>query len=74
VDPQVDVLYGPRPVQKTGNVSIPRELLAAIGVEPGVDRVHLALNPSLPGSLVLIPASQVARTMDEILKSIGDGG
>jgi hypothetical protein len=72
VDPQVDVLHGPRPVQKTGNVSIPRELLQAVGVEPGVDRVHFALNPHVPGTIILIPARQVARIMDTVIKALGE--
>ena len=72
VDPQEDVLYGPRPVQRNGNVSVPRELLSAVGLEPGKDRVHWALNPRLPGSLVLIPSRQVSRAMDEILAALGE--
>jgi hypothetical protein len=63
VDPSVDVLYGPNPVQKTGTVTIPRDLLREIGVEPGVGHVHWALNPDLPGTLALIPSAMVARSM-----------
>jgi hypothetical protein len=70
VDPQVDVLYGPRPVQPNGYVSVPRELLEAVGVEPGQDRVHWALNPDLPGTLILVPSSQVARAMETIVDAL----
>jgi hypothetical protein len=74
VDPQVDVIYGPRPVQKTGNVSVPRELLLEVGVVPGRDQIHWAMNPNLPGTLVLIPAAQVARAMDAIRQALGEHG
>jgi len=60
VDPSIDVLYGPNPVQKTGTVTVPKPLLAEIGVEPG-EKVHWFLNPDIPGTLVLVPASVVAR-------------
>ncbi len=60
VDPSADVLYGPNPVQKTGTVTVPKQLLDEIGVAPG-ERVHWLLNPDIPGTLLLIPASVVAR-------------
>jgi antitoxin component of MazEF toxin-antitoxin module len=69
VDSEVDVLYGPNPVQKTGTVTVPRELLREIGVESG-DRVHWALNSDIPGTLVLIPSRLVARAMDDTLAAI----
>lgn len=72
MDPQVDVLHGPRPVQKTGNVSVPRELLRAVGVELGVDSVHWALNPAIPGTIVLIPSKQVSRGMVQLLEMLSD--
>lgn len=61
VDPSVDVLYGPNPVQKTGTVTVPKPLLDEIGLAPG-EKVHWLLNPDIPGTLLLIPASLVART------------
>lgn len=60
VDPSVDVLYGPNPVQKTGTVTVPKPLLEEIGVAPG-EKVHWLLNQDIPGTLILIPASLVAR-------------
>ena len=66
VDPDVDVLYGPHRVQKINTVTIPRELQRAIGIEPG-RFVHWALNPDLPGTLLLIPSSQIERSMASIL-------
>ncbi|MDA8044715.1 MAG: hypothetical protein M0Z30_05685 [Actinomycetota bacterium] len=72
MDPDLDVLYGPSPIQKTGTVSIPRELLRESGMDPG-DRVHWALNPDLPGTLLVIPAKMVARTMPAILREISQG-
>lgn len=63
------MLYGPNPVQKTGTVTSPRELLREVGVEPG-DRVHWILNPDLPGTLTLIPAATVARSMPAIVEGL----
>lgn len=72
MDPSTDVLYGPNPVQKTGTVTVPRELLREIGVEPGEHRVPWALNPDLPGTVLLIPAVMVARAMPEVLDALRD--
>jgi antitoxin component of MazEF toxin-antitoxin module len=69
VDPGVDVLYGPNPLQKSGTVTIPRELLREVGLEFG-DKVHWVLNPDIPGTLVLIPSMLLGRSMDEVLKAI----
>lgn len=63
------MFYGPNPVQKTGTVTVPRDLLREIGVEAG-DRVHWALNPDMPGTLVLIPAAMIARAMPGALESL----
>lgn len=54
------VTHGPRPVQKTGNVSVPRGLWKAVGVDPGRGRVHFAINPDKPGTLVVIPDALMA--------------
>jgi hypothetical protein len=56
--------------QKTGSVSVPRELLREIGVEIGVDSAHRTLNPDVPGTLLLIPSRLVARTMAESLAAM----
>ncbi len=69
MDPGVDVLYGPHPLQKSGTVTIPRELLREVGLEFG-DKVHWVLNPDIPGTLVLIPSMLLGRSMDEVLKAI----
>lgn len=69
MDPGVDVLYGPNPLQKSGTVTIPRELLREVGLEFG-DKVHWVLNPDIPGTLVLIPSMLLGRSMDEVLKAI----
>jgi hypothetical protein len=68
VDPTIDVVYGPHPVQNTGTVTVPRDLLREVGVEPGNDKVHWALNPDIPGTLLLIPAKLLARTTDATLE------
>jgi hypothetical protein len=74
VDRELDVLWGPKPVQSNGNVSVPRELLRELGVEPGEHRVHFALNPDMPGTLLVIPSRHLAEVLPETLdrlKSIG---
>jgi len=73
VDPNIDVLYGPSPVQKTGTVSIPRDLLREIGLDQDGARVHWALNPGLPSTLLLIPSALVGRAMTAILEQLGEG-
>lgn len=45
---------GPRKVAPRGQVSIPRELRDAIGIDIG-DDVWMSVNPDRPGTLVLIP-------------------
>ena len=69
MDPGVDVLYGPNPLQKSGTVTIPRELLREVGLEFG-DKVHWVLNPDIPGTLVLIPSKLLGRSMDAVLAGI----
>lgn len=73
MDQSLDVPYGPNPVQRTGTVTVPRELLREIGVEAG-DRVHWALSEEVPGALLLIPSKLLARVMPELhhaLKHVG---
>ena len=69
MDPGVDVLYGPNPLQKSGTVTIPREFLREVGLEFG-DKVHWVLNPDIPGTLVLIPSKLLGRSMDAVLAGI----
>jgi hypothetical protein len=71
VDPSIDVLYGPNPIQKTGTVTVPRDLLREIGLDQG-DGVHWALNPQLPGTLLLIPSSMIARRMSSIVEGLSE--
>ena len=71
VDPSVDVLYGPNPVQKTGTVTVPKPLLDEIGVAPG-EKVHWLLNPDIPGTLILIPAGMVARVTPGLVELLRD--
>ena len=67
------MVYGPNPIQKTGSVTVPRELMSELGLELG-DRVHWALNPELPGTLLLIPSKMVARSMADLLDSLRNVG
>lgn len=51
----VDILpHGPRRVAPKNQVSLPAELLGAVGVSIG-DNVWVALNPDRPGTLIVIP-------------------
>ncbi len=70
MDPSLEALSGPKPVQTTGVVSVPRDLLKEIGVEAGAGKVHWALNPDIPGTLLLIPAQLVARAMPDLLEAL----
>jgi bifunctional DNA-binding transcriptional regulator/antitoxin component of YhaV-PrlF toxin-antitoxin module len=73
VDPSVDVLHGPNPLQRSGTVTVPKELLREIGVEAG-DRVHWMLNPDMPGTLVLVPAAMVRRIMPDLTAALKQAG
>lgn len=72
MDPQVDTLHGPHPIQKTGTVSVPRDLLREIGIDPaeGDHRAHWMLNPDIPGTLVLIPTRLVARAHSDLVATL----
>jgi len=69
VDPAIDVFYGPNPLQKSGTVTVPRELLREVGLEVG-DKVQWALNPDIPGTLILIPSNLLGRSMEAMLDVI----
>ena len=71
---EADVFYGPNPVQKTGLVTVPRPLLDEIGVTPGEAKVLWALNPDVPGTLVLIPAKLLARSMVDVYDALRRSG
>lgn len=69
MDPAIDVFYGPNPLQKSGTVTVPRELLREVGLEVG-DKVQWALNPDIPGTLILIPSNLLGRSMEAMLDVI----
>jgi hypothetical protein len=69
VDPAIDVFYGPNPIQTSGTVTVPRDLKREIGLEPG-SRVHWALNPDIPGTLILVPATLLSRAMPSALDAL----
>ena len=73
VDPSLDVTYGPHRIQSVGTVSVPKELQMEVGLEPG-KRVHWALNPDIPGTLILIPTASLARLTGEILDRLRQMG
>jgi hypothetical protein len=69
VDPAIDVFYGPNPIQKSGTVTVPRELLREVGLAVG-DKVQWALNPDIQGTLILIPSNLLGRSMAAMLDVI----
>ena len=66
MDSAIDVFYGPNPLQKSGTVTVPRELLREVGLEVG-DKVQWALNSDIPGTLLLIPSKLLGRSMEAML-------
>ncbi len=70
MDPSLEALHGPKPVQGNGTVSVPRDLLEEIGVVAGSDAVYWTLNPDIPGSLLLVPSRLVARAMPDLLDAL----
>ena len=54
---------GPRKIAPKNQVSVPRELLDAIGVQVG-EAVYVGLNPDKAGTLVVIPQ----KLMDDIFQ------
>ena len=73
MDPAADTLYGPYPIQKIGTVTVPRGLLQEIGIDRGSE-VHWALNPDLPGTLILIPKGMIAGAMPGIIAALKGTG
>lgn len=73
MDAAIDVLYGPNPIQKSGTVTVPRELLREVGLDSG-DRVHWALNRDIPGTLILVPSTLLGRSMDDVLSALRRSG
>ena len=51
----VDLPYGPRSISGRHQVSLPPELMQAVGLTDD-DEVFLAPNLDLPGTIVVIPA------------------
>ena len=73
MDPEINVPYGPHRIQKISTVTVPRALLSEVGLEPG-SSVHWALNPDIPGTLILIPSRQLERVMEGLIESLRGAG
>jgi hypothetical protein len=69
VDTTIDTPHGPHPIQKSGSVTVPVDLQIAIGLEKG-QKVFWILNPDMPGTLVLIPASIMSRAMPGLVEDL----
>jgi hypothetical protein len=72
VDPSLESLHGPIHLQSNGTLTIPAALRRELGLDDDQGQVHMCLNPSLPGTLILLPSRLVSRAMPEILKAIED--
>jgi antitoxin component of MazEF toxin-antitoxin module len=55
----VDTPYGPREITKFRQVSLPKDLMDRAHLQPG-DKVYVAWNDALPGSLLVIPIEIVS--------------
>jgi bifunctional DNA-binding transcriptional regulator/antitoxin component of YhaV-PrlF toxin-antitoxin module len=56
--------YGPYSLTGKGQVSIPKELREALGLNVR-DKVYFAQDPRIEGALVVVPMSGLARWMSE---------
>jgi hypothetical protein len=57
---EVDIVpVGPRRIAPKQQISVPVELLEAVGVAVG-SNVWLAANPDRPGTLIIIPGPMIA--------------
>lgn len=59
VDGDAIVPSGPRKIGAKNQVSVPGELLTAIGAEVG-DDVFFVLNPDRPGTILIMPRALMA--------------
>ena len=58
----MDTPYGPREITKFRQVSLPKDLMDQADLKPG-DKVYVAWNDSVPGTLVVIPIEIVSEWM-----------
>lgn len=73
MDASIDTPHGPRTIQKTGNVSIPKDLQAEVGIGPG-KQIHWILNPDMLGTLVLVPSTMMNLAMPELMRRLREVG
>jgi bifunctional DNA-binding transcriptional regulator/antitoxin component of YhaV-PrlF toxin-antitoxin module len=52
--------FGPKPIARSGQLVIPKELLALTGLAPG-NEVYLMAHDELDGAIVVIPAEMAVR-------------
>jgi hypothetical protein len=55
----VDTPYGPREITKFRQVSLPKDLMDRAHLHPG-DKVYVAWNDALPGTLLVVPIEMVS--------------
>jgi bifunctional DNA-binding transcriptional regulator/antitoxin component of YhaV-PrlF toxin-antitoxin module len=54
--------YGPYAVTRAGQVSVPKDLRARLGL-PSLGEIYFILNPADPATLVLVPLDHLADFM-----------
>jgi bifunctional DNA-binding transcriptional regulator/antitoxin component of YhaV-PrlF toxin-antitoxin module len=52
--------HGPRPISTQGQVSVPKEVLVAVGLTPGSSAVFVLENDAPPGTILLVPEDMAA--------------
>ena len=55
----MDTPYGPKEITKNRQVALPKDLMDRAHLEP-YDKVYVAWNDALPGTLVVIPIEMVS--------------
>lgn len=51
-------------------MTVPRDLLRELGLEPGQSQVYWIVNPDMAGTLVLIPAPMIAKETPKLVAGL----
>jgi len=61
--------HGPRPLSAQGQISLPKELISAIGLRPGDSALFVIENDDPPGTLLLVPAEMAEKWFGKGLRA-----
>ncbi len=61
--------HGPRPISSQGQISLPKELIVAIGLRPGASSVFVIENDDPAGTLLLVPSAMAEEWFGEGLQT-----